>query len=84
MSLVFKLERWLMHRVAHFIQGKWHGRDPMTHANYLDKLRVIQKSEYFLAVNKHHELVINTNPPDNRWVQSLIRGFENILRDFLY
>lgn len=66
MSLVFKLERWLMHRVAHFIQGKWHGRDPMTHANYLDKLRVIHKSEHFLAVNKHPDLVINTNPPDNR------------------
>jgi len=66
MSLVFKLDRWLMHRVAHFIQNKWHGRDPMTHANYLDKLRVIHKSEHFLAVNKHHDLVINTNPPDYR------------------
>ena len=65
--------------VAHFIQGKWHGRDPMTHANYLDKLRVIHKSEHFLAVNKHPDLVINTNPPDNRWVLSLIRGFQGYI-----
>jgi len=66
MTLLNKMERWLMHRLQTFIQSQWNGRDPVTHSNYLDKLRVIHKSEHFLAVNKHPDLVINTNPPDSR------------------
>ena len=73
MALMHRLEKWLMHRIANLIQPKWHGRDAMTHANYLDKLRVIHKSEHFLAVNKHPDLVINTNPGDNRWVPRVLR-----------
>jgi len=66
MGLVARVDAWLMHRLAHFIQSKWNMREPVTHANYLDKLRVIHKSEHFLGVNKHEDLVLNTNPPDKR------------------
>ena len=31
------------------------------------KLRVLHKSANFLVVNKHPDLVFNTNPPDDRW-----------------
>ena len=30
------------------------------------KLRVLHKSDNFLIVNKHPDLVLNTNPPDQR------------------
>jgi len=64
--LMHKLETWLMHRLQHIVQGIWHGRDSMTHENYLNKLRVLHKSEHYLVVNKHPDLIMNTNPPDDR------------------
>ena len=34
----------------------------------LDDLRVLHKSENFLAVNKQPDLVLNTNPGDTRYL----------------
>ena len=59
-------EAWLLRKLHWVVQTKWHGREPATVTNMLDKLRVIHKSQHFLAVNKHHDLVLNTNPPDTR------------------
>ena len=66
MTLVTKAQTWLMLRLGKWWNTRW--PVPLTHG-YLDilgKLRVIHKSEHFLAVNKHPDLVINTNPPDTR------------------
>ena len=30
------------------------------------QLVVLHKSEHYLAVNKHHDLIFNTDPPDTR------------------
>ena len=31
-----------------------------------DQLVVLHESEHYLAVNKHHDLIFNTDPPDTR------------------
>jgi len=66
MYFLRRLESWLKHRLAIFIQGTWHGRKAITPENYLDQLRVLHKSDHFLVVNKHPDIVMNTNPGDNR------------------
>ena len=35
-----------------------------------DQLVVLHESEHYLAVNKHHDLIFNTDPPDTRQVQA--------------
>ena len=37
------------------------------------QLVVLHESEHYLAVNKHHDLIFNTDPPDTRWVQAQLR-----------
>ena len=31
------------------------------------QLVVLHESSHYLAVNKHHDLVFNVDPPDTRW-----------------
>ena len=66
MYFLRRLESWLKHRLAIFIQGTWRGRKAITPENYLDQLRVLHKSDHFLVVNKHPDIVMNTNPGDDR------------------
>lgn len=66
MTLLGQWHTWMMHRLANLIHTKWHGQQPITAATHLDKLRVLHRSEHFLVVNKHEDLVMNTNPGDDR------------------
>jgi len=55
-----------MHRLSTFIKTKWYNQDSLTRDTHLDKLVVLHESPHFLAVNKHHDLVFNVDPPDTR------------------
>jgi len=55
-----------MHKLSVVIKSKWHPQAMITAENYLDKLKVLHQSENFLAVDKMADLVMNTNPGDER------------------
>jgi len=67
-TMVFlkKLEQLVMHRISDFIKSKVYRQEFISREKYLEKLRVLHKSANFLVVNKHPDLVFNTNPPDDR------------------
>ena len=66
MILVKSLKRWITHQISTIIKTHYYKQDQIVREKYLDKLRVLHQSEHFLVVNKHHDLVINTDPPDTR------------------
>jgi len=57
---------WLMFKLSVVIKSKWHPQAMITAENYLDKLKVLHQSENFLAVDKMADLVMNTQPGDER------------------
>jgi len=68
LAMVFlrRLESWVMHKISDFIKSKIFHQEFISREKYLEKLRVLHKSSNFLVVNKHPDLVFNTNPPDDR------------------
>jgi len=66
MNLLDRGQSWLMHKLSVAIKSKWHPQAMITAENYLDKLKVLHQSENFLAVDKMADLVMNTNPGDER------------------
>jgi len=61
-----RLEGWLIHRLAFIYHKNWKGREVLHKKNALDQLKVLHKSEQFLVVDKQADLVINTEPGDDR------------------
>lgn len=66
MNLLDRSKSWLMFKLSVAIKSKWHPQAMITAENYLDKLKVLHQSENFLAVDKMADLVMNTNPGDER------------------
>jgi len=66
MALLNATKRWILNKISYFIKSKWYNQSEVTRERYLDKLKVLYESENFVAVDKHHDLIFNTNPPDTR------------------
>lgn len=66
MHQVDRAAAWLLHKLSKALKTRWHCLPTMTPENYLDKVRVLHHSEHYLAVNKHPDIVMNTNPGDDR------------------
>jgi len=67
MMLVHKLESWICMHGAILLQKYLHGIQPISHSNP-KKLRVLHKSEHYLAVNKHFDILFNSDErTDNRF-----------------
>lgn len=60
MMLLYKVESWILRNVAIWVQKNINGVQPISHTNP-KKLRVLHKSEHYLAVNKHPDLLFNTD-----------------------
>jgi hypothetical protein len=51
--------------VARFVQQKLNGVENKRAAEWADRLRVLHKSDHFLVVNKHEDLLFNSDERNN-------------------
>ena len=66
MAVLNNLKRWISHKVSSLIKTNFYNQTIVTREKFLGKLEVLHESEHYLVVNKHHDLVFNTDPPDTR------------------
>ena len=66
MVVLNNLKRWISHKLSSLIKTNFYNQPIVSREKFLDKLEVLHESEHYLVVNKHCDLVFNTDPPDTR------------------